>query len=226
MNTTPSRKRTIRDISNTQLPLTPTKTPTKSKKLKIDNNNSFDTGKPSCVKKLDFGLLTPTKKPSTSPSIPTSIYSQAKALFQQAKYITDFVANSIQQKISNSLYISGPPGRNSRIRVVKINCMTLNNPEQIYHEIYCKIMNKLSISFHKRKTCDDFMTLMNDNENQQFDSVIVLLDELDSLITSDQQVLFQLFKMASINCIPQTKIKLVLIGISNTLDLNSKFYQD
>ena len=84
-------------------------------------------------------------------------------------------------------------------------------------------MNKLSISFHKRKTCDDFMTLMNDNENQQFDSVIVLLDELDSLITSDQQVLFQLFKMASINCIPQTKIKLVLIGISNTLDLNSKF---
>lgn len=61
MNTTPSRKRTIRDISNTQLPLTPTKTPTKSKKLKIDNNNSFDTGKPSCVKKLDFGLLTPTK---------------------------------------------------------------------------------------------------------------------------------------------------------------------
>ena len=54
MNTTPSRKRTIRDISNTQLPLTPTKTPTKSKKLKIDNNNSFDTGKPSCVKKLDF----------------------------------------------------------------------------------------------------------------------------------------------------------------------------
>lgn len=256
MNTTPSRKRTIRDISNTQLPLTPTKTPTKSKKLKIDNNNSFDTGKPSCVKKLDFGLLTPTKKPSTSPSIPTSIYSQAKALFQrgsnvshsndyfltsrekEAKYITDFVANSIQQKISNSLYISGPPGtgktaqvqlilqpyqQNSRIRVVKINCMTLNNPEQIYHEIYCKIMNKLSISFHKRKTCDDFMTLMNDNENQQFDSVIVLLDELDSLITSDQQVLFQLFKMASINCIPQTKIKLVLIGISNTLDLNSKF---
>ena len=42
-------------------------------------------------------------------------------------------------------------------------------------------------------------------------------------VTSDQQVLFQLFKMASINCIPQTKIKLVLIGISNTLDLNSKF---
>ncbi|CAX45500.1 DNA replication licensing factor, putative [Candida dubliniensis CD36] len=253
MNTTPSKKRTIRDISNTQLPLTPTKTPTKSKKIRIDD--TFDVGKPSCVKKLDFGLVTPTKK-KPSPSLSTSIYSQAKALFQrgsnlghsndyfltsrekEAKYITDFVTNSIQQKVSNSLYISGPPGtgktaqvqlilqpyqQKSRIRVVKINCMTLNNPEQIYHEIYCKIMNKLSISFHKRKTLDDFMTLMNDNENQQFDSVIVLLDELDSLITSDQQVLFQLFKMASMNNIPQTKIKLILIGISNTLDLSSKF---
>ena len=91
-----------------------------------------------------------------------------------------FLVHQGTGKTAQVQLILQPYQQNSRIRVVKINCMTLNNPEQIYHEIYCKIMNKLSISFHKRKTCDDFMTLMNDNENQQFDSVIVLLDELDS----------------------------------------------
>ncbi|RCK63144.1 Cell division control protein 18 [Candida viswanathii] len=244
---TPSRKRTIRDISNTQLPITPTKTPTKVKRIRLD-----ELSKPSCVKKLDFSIATP---PATTAS--SSIYSRAKALFQrgsnfnnscmnlqltsretEAKYIHDFLSSSIHNNICNSLYISGPPGtgktaqvqlllqqyeKSSRIRVVKINCMTLNQPEQIFHEIYCKLVNKLSISFHKRKTIDDFTTLLNDEENQSFSNVIVLLDELDSLLTRDQQLLFQLFKMANLKTVPLTKIKLVLLGISNTLDLSNTF---
>ncbi|EMG49493.1 cdc18 Cell division control protein 18 [Candida maltosa Xu316] len=247
MSTTPSRKRTIRDISNTQYPLTPTKTPTKTKKIKL-----IDNVKPSCVKKLTFDIA-PTPSPTTTPT--TTIYSRAKALFQrgsnfnnyslqlisrerEAKHINDFISSSIQNRVSNSLYISGPPGTGktaqvqlllqpyekvSSTRVVKINCMTLNNPESIFHEIYCKLVNRLSIGCHRRKTLDDFTTLLNDDENQNFSSVIVLLDELDSLLTKDQQVLFQLFKLANTQNITRTKINLVLIGISNTLDLSNTF---
>ena len=51
---TPSRKRTIRDISNTQLPLTPTKTPTKVKRIRLDEFQ--ERSKPTCVKKLTFLL--------------------------------------------------------------------------------------------------------------------------------------------------------------------------
>lgn len=248
---TPSRKRTIRDISNTQLPLTPTKTPTKVKRIRLDEFQ--EQSKPTCVKKLDFSSINSVSNTTTT----TTIYSRAKALFQrgsnfnknsmhlqltsretEAKYINDFLLNSIRMNTSNSLYISGPPGtgktaqvqlllqqyeKSSSIRVVKINCMTLNNPEQIFHEIYCKLVNRLSVSFHKRKTMDDFITLLNDEENQDFSNVIVLLDELDSLITRDQQLLFQLFKMANLKTIPLTKIKLILLGISNTLDLSNTF---
>lgn len=252
---TPSRKRTIRDISNTQLPLTPTKTPTKVKRIRLDEFQ--ERSKPSYVKKLDFtSISSVANNITTTPR--TTIYSRAKALFQrgsnfnnnnsmhlqltsrerEAQYISDFLHKSVKMNMANSLYISGPPGtgktaqvqlllqqyeKSSKIRVVKINCMTLNNPEQIFHEIYCKLVNKLSISFHKRKTMDDFITLLNDDENQDFSNVIVLLDELDSLITRDQQILFQLFKMANLKTIPLTKIKLILLGISNTLDLSNTF---
>ena len=85
MNTTPSRKEQLEIFLILNYHLLQLKHQP-NPKLKIDNNNSFDTGKPSCVKKLDFGLLTPTKTFNFT-SIPTSIYSQAKALFQRGSNV-------------------------------------------------------------------------------------------------------------------------------------------
>ncbi|EGW32535.1 uncharacterized protein SPAPADRAFT_61599 [Spathaspora passalidarum NRRL Y-27907] len=61
------------------------------------------------------------------------------------------------------------------------------------------------------------------NKQDKFKSIIVILDELDSLITRDQQVLFELFQASNIINSHRLKTKLVLIGISNTLDLTDKF---
>ncbi|KAK6463690.1 cell cycle control protein [Scheffersomyces coipomensis] len=274
---TPHKKR-LRDISNSLL--TPKTSP--SKRIKSTNfiNESLHN-----KKKLDFGVTTQTQSPiqllTTPPTTPTkrqtSIYSQAKALFQRSsggtiisknglnlvgrdhegEYLYDFFMKNLISDKCNSLYVSGPPGtgktaqlqisfnhllskfgnnKNSnpfqdqdksvitingkKIKLVKVNCMAINNPEHIYHEIYCQMVDQLSISFIKKKTYEDFQQLMNTNP---YDSIVVVLDELDCLVTKNQHVLFELFSNASPQNSHQYKSKLVLIGISNALDLTDKF---
>ncbi|KAG7662793.1 CDC6 [[Candida] subhashii] len=251
---TPTRKRTIRDISNIQL-LTPTKTPT-NKRTKLSSDTPSPT-KQSCRKKLTFEAPpTPTKSPKKQS---TSIYSRAKALFQrgtnmvnheshlvsresEGKYLNDFFVNSINESLCNSLYISGPPGtgktaqislsieylekklqdEKKKVRFVKINCMTLNNPEHVFHEIFSGLKGGLSILLGRKKTSDDLFKCLSVGEDE-VDSLVVILDELDSLITRDQQVLFQLFNCANKKNSHQYKTKLVVVGISNALDLTDKF---
>ncbi|KAI5967584.1 CDC6 [Candida margitis] len=262
---TPTKKRTIRDISNTynakdvQLPLTPTKTPTKKQRLDLQSPSQDE---PSCKRKLVF---TPTSSPTKPPLTPksssssifgeTSIYSQAKALFQrgskngelnnnlqlpsreqEAALINNFISKNLQCNQSNSLYISGPPGTgktaqvnlslqkyetSKEVKIVRINCMTLRNPESIFHEIYASLVDQMSISFTKRKTFDDFYQVID--KKNSFKHVVLFLDELDSLLTNNQQVLFKLFQISNSQSKVQTPTKVVLIGISNTLDLNNKF---
>ncbi|KAI5949018.1 CDC6 [Candida theae] len=260
---TPTKKRTITDISNTYttsnkvgLPLTPTKTPTKKQKLDV---RSSQVEEPSCRRKLIFTTAsTPTKSPSlleTPKSTPTSLYSQAKALFQrgskseqlsqelqlpsrekEASFVNSFILKNLQSEQSNSLYISGPPGtgktaqvnlslqkyeHDKSIKIVRINCMTLKNPESVFHEIYASLINQLSISFTKRKSYDDLYKIVDSDNN--FKHIVLFLDELDSLLTQNQQVLFKLFQLANSQSKVTTKTKVILIGISNTLDLNNKF---
>jgi len=262
---TPTKKRTIRDISNTfhdidaELPLTPTKTPNKKQ---VFNFSTQQDGEPSCKRKLVFTPTTPSSSPVKPPLTPksstfrkTSIYSQAKALFQrgsknertndnlqlpsreeEASLINNFILKNLETTQSNSLYISGPPGTgktaqvnlslskyesDKRVKIVRINCMTLRNPELIFHEIYASLVNQISISFTKKKTYDDFYQVVD--SCNEFKHIVLFLDELDSLLTNNQQVLFKLFQLSSSQCKVSTRTKIILIGISNTLDLNNKF---
>ncbi|RLV94779.1 Cell division control protein 18 [Spathaspora sp. JA1] len=230
-------KRTIRDITNHQLD-TPSRTPTK--KQKLDDN--IQISKPKAVTKLFQPLVAAT-----------SIYSRAKALFQrgynfsnntgdclvsrdvEGKYLHEFISYSLKLNVCNNLYISGPPGTGKTeqvkltmkrivepgFKIVNINCMTLNNPENIFHEIARDVFGNLHIG-HKKMDSELFFKTLN-KEQDELKSIIVVLDELDSLITRDQQVLFELFQASNINNSHNLKIKLIIIGISNTLDLTDKF---
>ncbi|KAI5954683.1 CDC6 [Candida jiufengensis] len=275
---TPTKKRTIRDISNTyqnsssqynkDILLTPTKTPNKKQKL----SNILKDNDLSCKKKLIFTPTTPIKtieKPlltpsSSSKSITTTIYSQTKNLFQrgydntnnklyndekinlsltsreeEAKTINNFLNENIQLNLCNNLYISGPPGTgktaqinlslkkyesSNSIKIIKINCMTLKNPESIFHEIYSQLIGKLSISFITKRKYEDIINEINSQQNINFKTIILILDEIDFLISNgNYQILLKLFQLANFNDQNQLKSKILLIGISNTLDLNNKF---
>ncbi|KAK6197322.1 cell cycle control protein [Scheffersomyces amazonensis] len=263
-------KKRLRDISNVLL------TPKTSPSKRIKSNNFINSIRQEQVKsKIDFGVTTvqASASPPTTPTKPkkTSIYSQAKSLFQrgssdtiispnglnligrekEGEYLHDFFINNLTSDKCNSLYVSGPPGtgktaqlqvtfnnlsslysnpfndkksniiiKGKKIKLIKINCMAINNPEHIYHEIYSQIVDQLSITFIKKKSYEEFQQLMN---NCQYDSIVVVLDELDSLVTKNQHVLFELFSNASPQNSNNMNTKLILVGISNALDLTDKF---
>lgn len=163
----------------------------------------------------------------------------------EAEKFSSFLRHSIQQRKCSSLYISGAPGTGktaqinlsldvlcnfqsnkkvhtifgARVQVMRVNCMTIAKPENIFNEIYNYITGTSS---GRRKSFDDLYTHLT-RKNPDVDSVVVVLDEMDCLITKDQQVLFQLFHCASHLKSSVLSTKLVLVGISNALDLTDKF---
>lgn len=107
------------------------------------------------------------------------------------------------------------------VKMITMNCMTVSNPENIFHEIYNQI-DAHSIVGNRKKSADDLYTLLQSRE-VAYDTVVLFLDEMDYLITRDQQVLFKLFQFASSNTTDLLSAKLVLVGISNSLDFTDKF---
>lgn len=162
----------------------------------------------------------------------------------EANLLNCFIENSIRDRACNSIYISGPPGtgktaqvnlsldflsknpqdkqihivHGQRVRILRINCMLLSKPENIFHEIFSALADPSTL---RKKTFDDLYKLILTNSS--VDSLVVMLDEMDDLITRDQQVLFQLFHCASLSKSSVLSTKLVVIGISNALDLTDKF---
>lgn len=212
---------TTGNTGSSSIPLTPETTPTKSKVVA-----PLVKGR-----RLDMRSL-----------YVDSIYSRAKALFQrssstthhqslvgrekEAAVLNAFIANSVRASSGSSLYIAGPPGtgKSEQTNVslanaeklpcttVKINCMIVNNPHHIFHEIYCGITGELSIAYHRKKTSADLKELVT----RQKDAVLVVLDEMDCLITRNQEILFELFALTTMS-------RFVLVGISNSLDFTNKF---
>lgn len=167
----------------------------------------------------------------------------------EAESIVGFVTKNLEAGSSSSLYISGPPGtgktaqvtkvlryllnsssadmnnfvhKKKRVRTVHINCMTLiARPENVFHEIYCGLSQEESTRHIKRKTADDLQHLLLNTSH--VDSLVVVLDELDCLLTKDQQVIFTLFRLAYHQHSHLYRAKLVILAISNALDLTDKF---
>lgn len=167
----------------------------------------------------------------------------------ETESIVGFVTKNLEAGTSSSLYISGPPGtgktaqvtkilryllkssssdinnfvhKKKRVRTVHINCMTLiARPENVFHEIYCGLSQEESTRHNKRKTADDLQQLLLNTSH--VDSLVVVLDELDCLLTKDQQVIFTLFRLAYHQHSHHYRAKLIILAISNALDLTDKF---
>ncbi|KAI5961451.1 CDC6 [Candida pseudojiufengensis] len=220
-------------------PTTPTKTPIQSQSKPLLTPSSSS-------KSLSTSIYSQTKNlfQRGYDNINTKLYNDESNLSligreKEAQYINEFMLKNIESNLSINLYISGPPGTgktaqinlslkkyetNHQIKIIKINCMTLRSPESIFHEIYSQLVNKLSISFTKRKNYEDLINELNYQNSTNYKQIILILDEIDFLISNgNYQVLLKLFQISNLNDQNQTKTKILLIGISNTLDLNNKF---
>jgi len=158
---------------------------------------------------------------------------------KEKEFITNFWKTYICGDQTSSLYISGCPGtgksalvgeisRNMieqehpkishKIHVTNINCMSLKNPKMIY--------KKLLEDFSPRNQASDESEIISALDNlfvpnkirKDTAKYVCILDEIDYLITRDQEVLYKIFEWPV-----KTNSRLSIIGIANALNMTDRF---
>ncbi|CAO3564655.1 unnamed protein product [Mortierella alpina] len=175
-------------------------------------------------------------------------YQDAKTLFRRTaqphrlvgremerEEIRNFCREHILKPNAGSLYISGQPGTGKtallneilqdmepeleeakhKIKIVVINCMTIKDPRLVYS----KLLEEMGTAVESK----DKDWLIKTLESMVLKSTkkimyVVVLDEIDQLLTKDQDVLYKLFEWSSME-----RSKLTLIGIANALDMTDRF---
>ncbi|KAF9567698.1 AAA ATPase [Mortierella alpina] len=185
--------------------------------------------------------------PSTSPSA-LGFYQDAKALFRRTtephrlvgrvterEAIRAFCRDHILSATAGSLYISGQPGTGKTallkevmkdmesemedaphdIKVITINCMTIKDPRLVYQKILEALGHK-AVSSDKDAVVKAVESLVLNTKSKIM--YVTILDEIDQLLTKDQDVLYRLFEWSC-----TMKSRLTLIGIANALDMTDRF---
>ena len=90
--------------------------------------------------------------------------------------------------------------------------MKLTSPNQVYSEIWHKLKGT-QLGADAALSALEHMFLRESSKGR--DHVVLLVDELDMLLTSKQEILYNLFEWPSSKANP----KLVVLCIANTMDL-------
>ncbi|GAB5591470.1 AAA ATPase [Umbelopsis nana] len=175
-----------------------------------------------------------------------NLLQDAKALFrrtavparlvgraQERETIIKFWKAHVLDNKSGCLYISGSPGTGKSamlreiiaemeplakdatshsIKVCSINCMSVKEPKAIYSKLVSELKGPRSAM--EADVVQQAEKLLNGKSKA---INVVVLDEIDHLLTKEQDVLYKIFEWASI---PTSR--LVLIGIANALDLTDR----
>ncbi|CAO3700433.1 unnamed protein product [Rhizopus stolonifer] len=159
--------------------------------------------------------------------------------------IAGYLENAIQEDSGLCIYISGVPGTGKTATVhevirylqqqkeeknipefdfAEINGMKLTDPNQAY-SILWECMNKSSNTEKKKKyTPAHAQQLLEDkfskpNDNQRV--TVVLMDELDLLVTKKQMVMYNFFDWPN-----RPLSKLIVVAIANTMDLPERLLKN
>ncbi|KAG9065633.1 AAA ATPase [Linnemannia hyalina] len=150
--------------------------------------------------------------------------------------IRTFCQNHILTAKAGSLYISGQPGTGKtallkevmrdmegemqsadhEIKTIMINCMTIKDPRLVYAKML-EEMGYVAESKDKETVIKTLETLVLDNKKKAV-MFVAILDEIDQLLTKDQEVLYKLFQWSTTE-----GSRLTLVGIANALDMTDRF---
>ncbi|GAV53236.1 hypothetical protein ZYGR_0AI05200 [Zygosaccharomyces rouxii] len=122
--------------------------------------------------------------------------------------------------VNTSFYGSPSSEQVESVAVSTINCIAINDPSTIFHKIYHSIAEKPEA--RSVKTMTDLQQFMESYSSTT--TFCVVLDEMDKLVhsslqdTNSTRMIFELFLLAKL-----PSIRLVLIGIANSLDMKDRF---
>nr|CAD7425385.1 unnamed protein product [Timema monikensis] len=156
-------------------------------------------------------------------SVPTDLPGRQEQLAQ----LHEFLSSCLDQMVSGTLYVSGPPGTGKTACLVKImelpefknfykmvyvNCTSMRSSSCVYARITQELRIKTS-----GKTEKDFLSALEKYLATSKKMILVVLDEIDQLDSRKQSVLYTIFEWPS-----KPNSRLVLIGIANALDLTDR----
>jgi origin recognition complex subunit 1 len=96
--------------------------------------------------------------------------------------------------------------------------MTLSNPHLVYSRIYQAITKKTMNPSTAAILLDDHFKKSNEKKRASQPMRVLLIDELDALMTKKQTLLYNLFDWPG-----KPKSKFLIIAIANTMDLPERF---
>ena len=102
------------------------------------------------------------------------------------------------------------------VKVANVNCVGIRSAKEVYGKLVSEfgLDKAVPARSEKDKICNAFLPKTKAEDK----SYLVLLDEIDSLLDGDCEVLYSLFEWAL-----HKSSRLVLIGIANALDLTDRF---
>jgi len=150
---------------------------------------------------------------------------------ERAKIHT-FIEAGIASKSGRCMYISGPPGTGKSalvsevcgdlratedVHVSYINCMSVKCSSNIYGKLLGDLtgIDKEDSDSQGLTALKSLFLSKKKTSNQVY---VVVLDEIDHLLTLDLEILYTLFEWSL-----SRSSRLVLIGIANALDLTDRF---
>jgi len=190
------------------------------------------------------GLLTPRTPRFIDAITPRrhNIYAQARQLFTQSaapaklfgresekQQIRNFIDNAKTTQHGGCTYISGPPGtgksalvheifqdlqEDSQVQISIVNCVSLRTAT----EVYGKMVEDLCPQGSSNKTSAETQLRRLFTNKAGKTIYVVMLDEIDSLVDAQCEILYNIFEWAM-----HPSSSLALIGIANALDLTDRF---
>ncbi|KAL1844277.1 hypothetical protein VTJ49DRAFT_2334 [Mycothermus thermophilus] len=193
---------------------------------------------------MSVGRLSRRMTPQTplTPSTAQTVYHQARQLFsrsaepgqligrddERAKLLT-FLERCTTARPGGCLYVSGPPGTgksamvktvtdetatgSESIRKAYINCMSIRSSKDLYATLLEELGGGSDMSESRVDEALQKLFLCT-----KTDVFLVVLDEVDHILTLDPESLHRVFEWSL-----QPSSRLTLVGIANALDLTDRF---
>ena len=142
--------------------------------------------------------------------------------------LRNFISRALETKTGGCTYVSGPPGTGKSalvqeilqdfagqsVKVATVNCVSLKSAAEVLanlHEAFCFVKSNPRSS---KASLSRLFTTKTPHPEMH----LVLLDEIDTLLNGDCDILYSIFEWAM-----HTSSSLILIGIANALDLTDRF---
>ncbi|CAM6014463.1 unnamed protein product [Sphagnum balticum] len=171
-------------------------------------------------------------------AVPSSILCRE---MEQEKVIR-FCKTAVLEQRPSSMYVCGRPGTGKSLimekvkilctdwtkeanmqtpEIISLNCTSLTDPRNIYQKLLkpnqgTEVIQSSAVCLKeiKKRLCDSMQRSVNHSKRM----LLMIVDEMDYLITRDQAVLYDLFRLPTF---PNSCC--ILIGVANAIDLTDRF---